>query len=450
MKKYFYLFTMLLFSKESLFPQSHVIDNIGNTTVYIDSLIGFGPTADQWPWDVEWGAENSLWFTVKDKVCRYDTATHQVYTLLDRPDTNSNSMSIAFHPDFQSHPEVFVTYDLGGYYYSYTGGYMALFKYTYDSANDELLNETEILRWHHNGEHAGGRLATGVDGYIYCTTSEYFFDVDTPGNLNGRILRINPDGSVPAINTSGTYAVSYGHRNPQGIVQVPNGNIFSSELGQHIDELNLIRDYQNYGWPAYDGDECYNTNDSCGSSTFNYTSPVDTAIRPPSGITWYQSFAIPELNGCILQCILSNGGSQGGLVASRLNSTMDDVISDVHYFKGEYKRFRDVTVSPDGKVYVITNDREIPVIRVIYNPNAQIGIEEYSGFNLKLYPNPSGHFVNVISEKLIGKWSITSMDGKELMNGYGTEEIKIDISILINGIYFFKTKNGSKKFVKNM
>lgn len=447
--KYLYcLLGVITFSLSSLYSQ--ITDTVGSTIVKIDSLLGFTNVAENWPWDVEWGPDNSLWFTVGDKVCRYDTASENVFIVLNRPDTTSNAMSIAFHPNFATTPIVYITYDVGAYYYSYSAGPIILFKYDYSLSGDSLYNETEILRWSHSGEHSGGRLHMGQDGYLYCTTAEYFPTVDTIGDLHGRILRINTDGTIPGINLHGDYPISYGHRNPQGIVQVPNGNIISSEFGMQIDELNLIIDYKNYGWPAYDGDYCHTSSDSCTSPTFVYQSPIDTAIRPPSGIDYYDHPAIPEFQGCILQSILSFGGYQGGLVASKLNASMDDVVSDVHYFKGEYLRWRDVTVSPDGKVFAITNDRQVPVIRVIYNPDYHIGIEEFGTNTFQLYPNPVESFITIDADKEIDTWKIISVDGKELLNGKNSSTLfQIDVTGLTPGIYFLKTPGGSRKFIKH-
>ncbi len=427
---------------------AQIIDTVGNTTIRIDSLIGFTGVAQDWPWDVQWGPDNSLWFTVGDKVCRYDTATQIIHTILNRPDTTSNTMSIAFHPNFGTTPIVYVTVDTAEYYYSYSGGPIVLYKYDYSASGDSLYNETSILGWSHGGEHCGGRLHVGQDGYLYCTTSEYFFSSDTTGDLHGRVLRINLDGTVPSVNISGDYPISKGHRNPQGIVQVPNGNIIISEFGQIIDELNLIQEYGYYGWPATDGDNCFDP-DSCNSPTWSYISPIDTAMRPPSGIAYYDHPAIPEFQGCILQCILSFGGYQGGLVASKLNATMDDVVSDVHYFKGEYKRFRDVCVSPDGKVFVITHDRMEPVIRCISNPNYVIGLEEFGNVSINIFPNPAQAMINLSSDKNIGSWEIISIDGKKILTGScDALSTQINISDLETGVYFLKMKDGVKKLLK--
>lgn len=426
---------------------SQIIDTIGNTIIRIDSLVGFTGVAQDWPWDLQWGPDTSLWFTVGDKVCRYDTTMHSVDTIFKRTASLSNTMSIAFHPDFINSPYVYVTIDTANYYYAYSGGPIVLYRYNYSVAGDSLYNETALLGWGHPGEHCGGRIMISSDNYLYCTTSEYSFAADTVGNINGRVLRINLDGTVPAINVSGNYPISKGHRNPQGIVEVPNGNIIVSEFGQIIDELNLIQEYKNYGWPAYDGLDCI-FNDSCISATYIHEPPIDTAIRPPSGIAYYDHPAIPEFQGCILQCILSFGGWQGGLVASKLNVAMDDVISDVHYFKGEYKRFRDVSVSPDGKVYVITHDRTLPVIRVIY-PINYIGIEEYESLSFNIYPNPAGNSITIKGEKNIDTWEIITVDGKVISKGMSfSTSTHIDVSTLTPGIYFLKMKWGVKKFVK--
>jgi hypothetical protein len=442
-----YLLCLLTGIVFPLSTNAQIIDTIGNTVVKIDSLVGFTNDAHNWPWDLYWGPDNKLWYTVGNSICRYDTSLGTIDTLFSRPGPPCNAMSVTVHPDFLTYPYVYVTYDIGNYYYSYSAGPIVLFRYSYSATADSLDNEMELLRWNHAGEHAGGRIITGIDDYIYITTSEYSFSADTPGNINGRILRINPDGTVPLINTSGNYDISYGHRNPQGIVQVPSGNIIISELGQTIDELNLIFGYNNYGWPAYDGDQCYFT-DSCLSSTYVYQSPIDTAIRPPSGIDYYDHPAIPELQGCILQSILSFGGSQGGMVASKLDSVMMDVVSDVHYFKGEYLRWRDVCVTNDGKIFAITNDRSIPVIRVIYNPDYETGIEGFENVKFELYPNPGNDMINIQSTKSIGNWEIVSGDGKVMKSGTNVSNLfQVQLESLAPGLYFFKTKFGNKKLI---
>jgi glucose/arabinose dehydrogenase len=429
---------------------AQITDTIGNTIVKLDSIIGFTSNYNQSPWDLHWGPDNKLWYTMGNKVCRYDTINHSIDTLFKRVNVAGNyALSVATHPDFSTNPVVYITYDTTWAYYGY-GTKIVLYKYDYSATGDSLYNETEILSWHHAGEHSGGRLHIGLDNYLYVTTAEYYPPTDTGGNLSGKVLRVNLDGTIPVINTSGTFGISYGHRNPQGIVQVPNGNVIISEFGESIDELNLIREYKDYGWPCFDYNQCTNIfPDSCTSLTYMPEPPIDTAIRPPSGIAWYNHPALPELQGCILQSILSFGGYQGGMVASKLNVTMDDVVSDVHYFKGEYKRWRDVCVSPDGKIFAITNDRDVPVIRVIYNPAYHTGTEDNLSEAFKIYPNPAENFIKIEGEKSIDDWEIISIDGKMHLNGtMVSSSAQLDISTLTPGIYFLKTKWGAKKLIK--
>ncbi|MER3468917.1 MAG: glucose sorbosone dehydrogenase, partial [Thermoflexus sp.] len=83
--------------------------------------------------------------------------------------------------------------------------------------------------------HDGGRLAFGPDGKLYATTGDATQRAlaQRLDSLAGKILRLNPDGSVPADNPfPGSYVFSYGHRNPQGLAWHPQtGRLYSTEHG---------------------------------------------------------------------------------------------------------------------------------------------------------------------------------------------------------------------------
>lgn len=101
--------------------------------------------------------------------------------------------------------------------------------------------------------HNGGILAFGPDGKLYVSTGDAR-DEDLSQDIKslaGKILRINPDGSVPEDNPyKGSPVWSIGHRNIFGMAFDENGDLYITENGTHKDdEINIIQRGKNYGWP---------------------------------------------------------------------------------------------------------------------------------------------------------------------------------------------------------
>lgn len=109
--------------------------------------------------------------------------------------------------------------------------------------------------------HHGGRLKIGPDGKLYATVGDAVQAsvAQDPSALEGKILRMNLDGSVPQDNPFPNSVVySYGHRNPQGLAWSVDGVLFASEHGNSAnDEINKIEAGQNYGWPIIEGNETH-------------------------------------------------------------------------------------------------------------------------------------------------------------------------------------------------
>ena len=107
------------------------------------------------------------------------------------------------------------------------------------------------------GNHDGGRIKFGPDKHLYATVGDagQGSRAQDKNSLNGKILRMNLDGSVPDDNPfPGSLVYSLGHRNPQGIAWDSEGRMWASEFGQNTwDELNIISPGQNYGWPIHRG-----------------------------------------------------------------------------------------------------------------------------------------------------------------------------------------------------
>lgn len=105
--------------------------------------------------------------------------------------------------------------------------------------------------------HDGGRMALGPDGMLYISTGDagQRENAQDLASLNGKILRMTPDGGIPEDNPfAGSLIYSYGHRNPQGLAWAADGTMFSSEFGHNAwDELNIITAGANYGWPDVEG-----------------------------------------------------------------------------------------------------------------------------------------------------------------------------------------------------
>src|SRR5215211_7701745 len=118
--------------------------------------------------------------------------------------------------------------------------------------------------------HNGGRIAFGPDGKLYAGVGETGDDglAQERGAQNGKILRMEPDGSVPDDNPfPGSRVWSLGRRNVQGLAWDRAGRLWATEFGQNeLDEVNLIRPGRNYGWPEREG--------RGGTDGGRYTNPV--------------------------------------------------------------------------------------------------------------------------------------------------------------------------------
>ncbi|MDX2025091.1 PQQ-dependent sugar dehydrogenase, partial [Microcella sp.] len=188
--------------------------------------------------------------------------------------------------------------------------------------------------------HNGGRLAFGPDGMLYATAGDARF-VDEAQNLRslaGKILRMTPEGEVPADNPfPGSYVYSYGHRNPQGLVFDSTGQLWASELGQNTwDELNRIDAGANYGWPLIEG---------IGGQA-GFIDPVQQ---------WPTSAASPSGLGIVGDTLF-----MASLRGKRLWAIdIADPSVSTAYFVGELGRIRDSVAGPDGTLLLLTSNTDV-------------------------------------------------------------------------------------------
>jgi glucose/arabinose dehydrogenase len=187
--------------------------------------------------------------------------------------------------------------------------------------------------------HDGGRLAVGPDGYLYVTTG----DASNPsssqdeGSLNGKILRITPDGDPAPGNPFDSEVWSMGHRNVQGLGWAPDGRMFASEFGQNTwDELNQIEPGANYGWPVAEGivqDEAF----------LDPLRQWSTADASPSGLA-----------------VTDEGVYLAGLRGERLwrAPLRADGVGKPQALLTDLGRLRAVVQAPDGSLWVMTNNTD--------------------------------------------------------------------------------------------
>jgi len=201
--------------------------------------------------------------------------------------------------------------------------------------------------------HTGCRLLFGPDGKLYVTVG----DANEPeltqrlDLLNGKILRVNDDGSIPDDNPFiGHKGVrpeiySYGHRNSQGIDFHPISNVlWSTEHGPgFLDEFNRILPGANYGWSVIEGLEEREGMESPEISM------LDRPAMAPSGMAFYRHTAFPELRNKALLAVMQSQGL--------MTVTIDEghVTKAEMLFARKFGRIRDVAVASDGSIYFCTS-----------------------------------------------------------------------------------------------
>ena len=394
-----------------------------------------------YPYVLLYGPDNYLWTTerVGKKINRVNPSTGVLDQLIDMSSLvyqtggQDGLMSMVFDPNFATNNYVYVAYT-----YSNTGSATddatrrtKIVRYTYSvTSNDGLMSSptTIIQGLSGSNDHNSGKLKIGPDNKLYYTigdnganqfanwckeiqsqTLPTQADVDTANyytSYQGKILRMNLDGTIPADNPnlSGvkSHIYSYGHRNPQGLVFGKNGKLYSSEHGpKSDDEINIIKSGENYGWPfiagykdnknyAYCNWSTSTLSPRCQSSLFTdytcgtgatsttemswagtFTPPIATFFTiddgynftggylswptmAPSSAAIYENFnsEIPGWNNSLLITTLK----KGELCRQKLSPDGNTALGAAEAILYTQNRYRDVAMDPDGKtLYIITD-----------------------------------------------------------------------------------------------
>ncbi|MGN4124242.1 PQQ-dependent sugar dehydrogenase [Lysinibacillus sphaericus] len=256
-------------------------------------------------------------------------------------------LGFALAPDFPQSNRAYA-------YYTYVDGAKQFNRITTLRLEDNYWKEEWLLLDHIKSGtyHHGGRLKIGPDGKLYATVG----DARSPSRaqdrdtLEGKIMRMNLDGSVPSDNPfPDSYVYSYGHRNPQGLAWSPDGTLYASEHGNTAnDELNSVEAGHNYGWPIIEGTEKQE-----GMIAPLITSGSNTTWAP-SGMDYYDGkLYVATLKGtAILEFVVETG--QQRKIISGLGRIRDILVDGKFlYFISNNTDGRGIPQENDDKLYRI-------------------------------------------------------------------------------------------------
>jgi len=307
------------------------------------------------PWEIAFLPDGRIFFTERVgalRVIEDGQLNPEPVTSIDVGAGEGGLLGLALDPSFEQNHFLYLYYTYSEFPFTYNKVVRYIEKDNALADETILVDKIPGAAWHD-----GGRLKFGPDEKLYITTGEAG-NADSAQDLNslgGKILRVNPDGSVPSDNPfEDSIIFSYGHRNPQGIDWDPvTGKLVSSEHGPSgergfaHDEINVIESGKNYGWPKVIG----------GEHNPDFVDPIlhtgdDTWA--PSGATFYDSDNIPEWENKYFVATLR--GSH--LRMLDFNFEENQVISNEALFSNTFGRLRDASMGPDGNLYLLTSNRD--------------------------------------------------------------------------------------------
>ncbi len=440
--------------------QSQTNINIGSTTVEVETIY----TGLDIPWEIIYGPDGYIWTTErKGIISRIDPVAQTKTVILNivssvYQNSESGMLGMALHPNFAANPEVFVAYTYG----TFSNLKEKLVKYTYNGTS--LVNPVVILdNIIGNTTHNGSRLLILPDNTLLFSTGDaqnQLFPQDIT-ELNGKLLRINLDGTIPADNPiAGNPVYSFGHRNVQGLLLHPNGKIYMSEHGASTDdEFQIAESGRNFGWPNVEG-FCNTSNEQSFCTANNVKEPLLawTPTIAPSDLVYYENAAFPEFNNKVLMTVLKDKK----LIAMQLDATGNSVLSQTHYLTNLYGRLRDICVGAQKEIYLATNGASWSNTNpnthsiIVLRPPNDLGIDDQFKAAISVYPNPIGNefTINFTDNVLGNQFCLTDLTGRTIFSSLITEKVVLFNSTeLKNGIYVLRVtmKNGTeltKKLIK--
>ena len=255
-------------------------------------------------------------------------------------------LGIAVHPQYPDSPYIYIFYTQSGNRDNIV--------VRYRDSNGVGVDPVPLVLVPRNNtatNHNGGNVHFGPDGKLYVTFGEYASSSNAQdtisSNLRGKILRLNPDGTIPTDNPfPGKAFWSYGHRNSFDFTfDSQTGKMYCSENGPSCDdEINLVPRGGNLGWPV-DGNCTYGGSPAYVRPLYFFPSNLPAL----TGIVVYRSTAFPRLRGKLL----FTGNSIPTLWTLTLTASGDTIVPNSFATFFTYGTgFADVEIGPDGNIYI--------------------------------------------------------------------------------------------------
>ena len=424
-------------------PTNDTFQEQGSDEVRLPKQEGFSvsllATNFSQPHNILYGPDDALWITERfeKSITRVDPNTGSELNSMPVPNVHQSEgqdglMGMVLDPDFNNTHHIYVAYTYDADPGEELERHTKITRFTYDAAAGTIGEPVDLIKGLSGStDHNSGRMTFGPDGKLYYTIGDqgknylkYYCSNNEAQELptteqvlaqnwstyEGKVLRMNPDGSIPADNPVNNGVLShiftYGHRNVQGIAVGPSAHLYISEHGDKSDdEVNRLEAGGNYGWPYISG---YNDNnqayqfvnwsaaENCEDLTFtNIASPplgvpvlnesefeapnfvpplhtfgtVDSGYNftdpacgdmpyvcwpsvAPSSLRLYTVDVIPGWENTFLMSTLK----AGRIFQLALNENGTALAHDpVELFQSE-NRYRDVAFGPDGRtIYAITD-----------------------------------------------------------------------------------------------
>lgn len=258
---------------------------------------------------------------------------------------------------------------------------------------DERANHTQVIRARFDGSrlldvtpiftsqpakagdaHFGGRMLLLPDGSLLLGLGDGFYVRETAQQLDthlAKIVRIHTDGSVPGDNPfvgredALPEIYSYGHRHVQALVyDAATGSVFAHEHGPRGgDELNRIHAGANYGWPLVTYGRDYSRAMISPYTEGHGTEPPLLHWTPsiaPAGMTLYEGARFPQWNRSLFVAALAEESVRRvPLDASGAPGEQEVLFAELG------QRMRDVRSGPDGALYLLTDEPDGQLLRVV-------------------------------------------------------------------------------------